>query len=237
VRSLAIFAFGIIATGNAAANTLVVVSVQRCSSSTNPVIAVTQLGQRVPQAHLDVYREIEHGERASWGGVTDKRGVAKLPELSPGEYRIVADSGKLDATMLLSVLGDSDDSRCEIRLTPPDAPKALDSLAEQTASIKVRGFRGIVQDESGALIQRAKIRVLRKSSDKQDLARIESDERGQFSLHLERGTYLAVFQVAGFKMQVVGFEVVKNGWDAVRLTMEIAGTATNVPPEKWESQK
>src|SRR5580704_3714509 len=185
-----------IATGSAAANTVVVVSVQRCSSLPNGVIAVTEKDRRVRGAHLDIYREIEHGERPAWAGLTDKHGVAKPPELQPGEYRIVADSGKLDATMLLTVSNDGDNAaRCEIKLTPPDAPRAPDSFPEAGANIRMRELRGVVQDELGAVIPHAKIRVLRKSSDKEDLAKIQSDERGEFSLHLDRGTYLAVFQV------------------------------------------
>ncbi|MGB8986345.1 MAG: carboxypeptidase-like regulatory domain-containing protein, partial [Candidatus Sulfotelmatobacter sp.] len=101
----------------------------------------------------------------------------------------------------------------------------------------VREFRGVVQNESGAVIPHAKIRVLRKSSDKEDLAKIQSDEKGQFSLRLDRGTYLAVFQIPGFKNQVLGLKVANDGWDAFRLTMEIVGTATNVPPEMWEPAK
>jgi hypothetical protein len=238
VRNLTIFALAMLATGSAAANTVVPVSIQRCLSSPNAVIAVTENSRDVRGAHLDIYREIEHGERPAWGGLADKHGVARPPELAPGTYRVVADSGKLDATMFLTVSSDSSSAdMCEIKLTTPDAAGTLDSIEEQTASIRVREFQGVVQDDSGAVIQHAKIRVLRKSSDKEDLAKIQSDEKGQFFLHLGRGTYLAVFQVRGFKMQVVGFKVVKDGWDAVRLTMEVAGTATNVPPEKWDRSK
>jgi hypothetical protein len=239
VRGPAIFALGMLATGSAAgANTVVAVSVQRCSSSPNPVIAVTEQDRGVRGARLDIYHEIDHGERPAWGGLTDKRGMAKPPALAAGTYRIVADSGKLDATMFLTVSSDGGNAaKCEIKLTLPDAPGTLDALAQQTASVRVREFRGVVQDELGAVVQHAKIRVLRKSSDKEDLAKIQSDERGQFSLDLRRGTYLAVFQVPGFKMQVVGFKVAKDGWDAVRLTMEVAGTSRNVPPEKWDLAK
>jgi hypothetical protein len=238
VRGLAIFALGILATGNAGANTVVVLSVQRCSSSLRPVIAVTERDRGVRGARLDIYHEIDHGERPAWGGLTDKYGVARPPELPPGEYRIVADSGKLDATMFLTVSSDGGNApKCEMRLAVPSAPGTLDALAQQTASVRVREFRGVVQDELGAVIQHAKIRVLRKSSDKEDLAKIQSDERGQFSLDLRRGTYLAVFQVPGFKMQVVGFKLARDGWDAVRLTMEVAGTSRSVPPEKWDLAK
>jgi hypothetical protein len=224
-----------IATGNAAANT-VVFSVQRCSSPPNAVIAVTKQDRGVHNVHLDVYREIEHGERPAWAGLTDKHGTAKLPALLPGEYRIVADSGKLDATMILTVNGNEDTAvKCEIKLTPPDVPSLLDLLAEPNANVRVREFRGVIQDEQGAVIQHAKIRVLRKSSDKEDLANIQSDEKGQFSVHLDRGSYLAVFQLRGFETQVVGFKVVKDGWDAARLTMEVAGTTTNVQPVEWKS--
>ena len=235
MRGLGIFALGMLATGSAAANTVVVVSVQRCSSSPNAVIAVTEKDRGSRGAHLDIYREIEHGERPAWAGLTDKHGVAKPPELVPGTYRIVADSGKLDATMFLTVSNDGDDTaRCEIKLTPPDAPRAFDSLPEPSANISVRELRGVVQDASGAVIQHAKIRVLRKSADKEDLAKVQSDEKGQFSLRLDRGTYLAVFQVPGFRTRVVSLKVAKDGWDGFRLTMEISGTATNVAPEKWD---
>ena len=95
-------------------------------------------------------------------------------------------------------------------------------------------FRGVVQDDFGAVIPRTKIRILRKKSpDDGDLASTQSDERGQFLLPLREGTYLAVFEFAGFKRQVVGITVAKNGWEAFLLTMAIYGSATNAPPEKW----
>jgi hypothetical protein len=236
VRLLAIFALGITATGSAAANTYVVVP-QWCSSSPNPVIAVTQRDRGLRGAHLDIYREIEHGERPSWAGLTDKHGVAKPPELPPGKYRVVADFGKRDATMFLTVSsGGGNAARCEIKLTPPDAPDPFGSLSEQTASIRVREFRGVVEDPIGARIPNTKIRVLRKSSDKEDLADIRTDGSGQFSLHLDRGTYLAVFSIPSFKTQVVSLKVSEDGWDAVKLTMEF-GAATYAPPEKWDWSK
>jgi hypothetical protein len=224
-----------LATGSAAANTIVVVSVQRCSSSPDTVIAVTEKDRGVRGAHVDIYREIEHGERPAWGGLTDKHGAAKPPELEPGTYRVVADSGKLDATMFLTVSDvGGNAAKCEMKLTPPDPARALDSPPEPSAKISVRELRGVVQDELGAVIPHATIRVLRNSSDKEDLAKIQSDQKGQFFLHLDRGTYLAIFQIPGFKTQVLGLKVVKDGWDAFRITMEIVGTATSVPPEKLE---
>lgn len=239
MRGLAIFALGMIATGSAATNTVMGISVQRCSSSPNAVIAVMKEDRGVRGAHLDIYREIEHGERPSWAGLTGKYGVAEPPLLRPGNYRIVAGFGKLDATMFLTVSTDGGNAAmCEIELTPADAPRDLDWLADSTAIVRVRAFRGVVQDEFGAVIPHAKIRVLRKSSDKsdkEDLATIQSDEKGQFSLDLDRGTYLAVFQFPGFKTQVVSLKVSKEGWDAVRLTMAITGTANSVPPQKFSS--
>ncbi len=88
------------------------------------------------------------------------------------------------------------------------------------------------------MIPRTKIRVIsKKSPDHGDLAGTQSDERGRFSLPLHDGTYLAVFEFAGFKRQVLGITVAKDGWDAFRLTMEISGSATNVLPEKVESDE
>jgi len=198
-------------------------------------IAVTQLGKSVPRAKLDIYREIENGERLSWTGVTDKHGVAKPPKLRPGKYRVVADTGRLDATMFLTVTDDAaPQAKCEIKLTPPDARLTFSALARQAASIRVSEFRGVVQDDFGAVIPRTKIRIMsQKSPDDGDLASTQSDERGRFSLPLRDGTYLAVFEFAGFQRQVVGITVAKDGWEAFRLKMEIAGPATNVPPEKW----
>jgi hypothetical protein len=223
------------ATGSAAADTVVVIP-QSCSSASNPVIAVTQQGRAVRSAHLDIYREIERGERPAWGGLTDKHGVAKPPDLPPGKYRVVADSGKMRATKFLTISSDDGTaSRCEIKLTPPDPPRVFGSPPEQIASIRVLEFRGVIEDPTGAVLPNTKIRVLRKSSDKADLADIQSDGNGQFSLHLDRGTYLAVFSIPSFKTQVVSLKISKHGWHAVKLTMELG--ATYVPPEKWDWSK
>ena len=226
-----------IAVGTAGANTVVVVSVQSCAASPHAEIVVTRLGKGIRGVHLDIYREIENGERPAWGGVTGRHGIAKVPELQLGKYRVVAAFGKLDATMFLQASDDAGVARCEIKLPPPDAPIRPNPLPAPTASVRAREFRGVVEDESGAVIPRAKIRVLRKLSDKEDLAKIDSNERGQFFLHLARGRYLAVFQVPGFRTQVVDLKVTNGGWDAFRLTMEVQGVATNTPPTRWDAAK
>src|SRR5208282_1797229 len=214
MRTLAIFVLGLVATASDAANTITKGTVQTCSPSQNAVIAVTKLGEAVPGVHLEIYREIQNGERPAWSGLTDKNGIATLIDLRPGRYRVFADAGLLDATMYLTVAEDAaGESRCEIKLTPPEAAERPPVLAKQTASITVHEFRGVVQDESGAVIPRAKVRVLRNNHDHAELASTRSNERGQFSLPLQNGTYLAVFDVAGFKQQAIGITVAKDGWN------------------------
>lgn len=236
MKTLAIITTIWIAALDASANTVVVVSVQRCSSLPHTIIEVTRLGKRVSSAHLDVYREIEHGEQPTWAGTTDKKGVATPPGFEPGEYRIVADVGALSSTMLLHVAASSETSgKCEIKLDPPDAPKIANPLPEPTASIQMREFAGVVQDESGAVIPRAIIRILRKSSDKQDVASTLSDKTGRFTMNLGTGKYLAVVQVQGFRTQVVSLRIAKDGWHAVQLTMEAANGQRSTAPQKLDS--
>jgi hypothetical protein len=234
VRSLAILAAGLTATVGLSANSVVVVSVQRCSSQSNVIFEVTRKGKGISHARVDIYQEIEHGERPAWAGTTAARGIARPSQLVPGEYRVVADFRKADATMFLHVTSSENIGRCEIKLDPPDPSKTLDSVTEPTVSITARNFRGVIQDDSGAVLPRANVRVLRRLSDKKDIMSVLADERGRFSLRLTPGTYFAVVQMGYFRTQVLEVKISKDGWDAMKLTMEVYGANRTAPPQKLD---
>jgi hypothetical protein len=84
VRTLSVLALVVTAFSAAAANTFVGPPIPSCSSSANLVITVTELAKSASGVRVDVYREIEHGERVYWTGLTGSDGTARLPELLSG---------------------------------------------------------------------------------------------------------------------------------------------------------
>jgi hypothetical protein len=234
VKALSIFACAIIAS-SARATTVVLVS-PSCSSSPHVVIAMTQSGKTMAGVHLDLYREIENGEKPYWTGGSDADGLAKLPELPGGRYRVFADAGKEGAGMSLLVSGEGQKTvRCEMSLLPLAVPETFATLAAGAPQIRLSEFRGVVQDETGAVIPRLKIEVRsKKFLDKGAVAEAQSDQMGQFILHREDGSYLAIFNFPGFRRRVVSFDVGTGGPRGLRLTMIVEGSSTSDPPlEEW----
>jgi hypothetical protein len=52
-------------------------------------------------------------------------------------------------------------------------------------------------------------------------AKIQSNEKAEFSLHLDKGIYAAVFHRLYFKSRVVVFEITERGEKELRATLEI----------------
>ncbi len=213
-------------------------SVQSCDSSPKVIISVTEFGHRVSNVHLELYREIENGERLVWSGVTDWNGAARPDPLAVGKYRVFAKEKSI--VMLLTVSSEEQERTqwCEMKAHPQGGEKTPSLLTAPAASIRLRKFRGVVQDENEAVIAKLKIQVLRRDSlDKGSVAEAVSDDRGQFSVPLANGAYVAVFGHSGFRNRVVAFELARKGWQGFRLTMIVAGGSGDGPlPVEWNDR-
>jgi hypothetical protein len=202
------------------------------------IISVTQFGHRLNGVHVDVYREIEHGEKLVWSGVTDWNGAARPNQLPTGSYRVFAK--KQSTTMFLTVDRKEQEATkwCEMKVNPQQVAEIPSRLEAPAVSIRLREFRGIVQDENEAVIPKLKIEVFRRESlDKGSVAETQSDARGEFSAHLADGAYVATFSYTGFRKRVAAFELAEKGWQGLRLTMIVAGFPARDPlPVEWNDQ-
>jgi hypothetical protein len=201
VKSFWIAGLCLLAVSASAAETVVIEQAAFCGSSQHPVISATQAGRRVEGAQIDIYRKVENGEKLAWAGSTDQQGLARPTELEPGNYRVLAYSGELFATLRLGVSNNGDGAdACELKFIPPisaeqqrqeaerQRKEMLETLARNAPNVQLKEFRGIVQDANEAVIQRLKIEVLRKTAlEKGNVAETLSNEKGQFALQLDRG--------------------------------------------------
>jgi hypothetical protein len=222
VKTALILATAVFAISYAPATTMVVVPLYR-PSSPNIDLAVTQGSKYLKGVRVDLYRETENGETQFWTALSNESGLVSPPELPDGKYRIFAASEKREAILYLEVSRDRQQgNRFALDLVRPDR---LDAAAETPIAARLQDFDGVVQDENQAVISKVEIEVLRKGSiDEDDVARIESRDRGQFSVHLETGTYIAVFRRPGFANVVLPFEIQGKGWKGLKLTMQIANS-------------
>ncbi len=139
---------------------------------------------------------------------TDDRGVAVLPQLKQGLYRIVATSGvDLDSTLYLAVAKNAEDKASEF---------SIDLKPTQTAKIpvseRIQEFKGVVKDPSGAPVAGALIKAFAKDSKvKTKVLEVKADENGHFSGPLSDGTYAVFVEAPGFRTRVLVLEVDKNG--------------------------
>ncbi len=231
MRGVYTFACVFVALGTAAANTYVGPSIiPSCSSSSDLVIAVTSLQKGAGGVRVDIYREIQNGERAYWTGRTGQEGTVRPPALEPGEYRVFADSGKLSGTMSLIVgLFKSTGARCELRIGAPYSAESGGAMPEQPEEIQLRELRGVVVDDKEVPIPHVIVRVLRAGSSGY-LAQLQSDEKGQFELHLNEGSYIATFAYQGFRTRMVAFRLGSAGWPGCELGMIPDGASRHDPP-------
>ena len=230
---------------NISAAETVVLEEPFCGSSQHPVISTTLSNRTLEGARIEIYRQIDNGEKLTWTGSADQQGLARPGELEPGSYRVLAYSGKLFTTLRLGVSNNgSGADACELKFVPPiseeqQRKEMLEMLARNAPNVQLKEFRGMVQDASEAVIPRLKIEVLSKGAlEKGDVAEALSNEKGQFALSLEQGSYLAIFTYLGFRTRAIAFELGNEGWQGIRVAMTVGGSPSspNAPPQEWNPE-
>lgn len=94
------------------------------------------------------------------------------------------------------------------------------------AASQGKDFHGIVLDPSGSVLAQTEIQVSRQDDlDAGPVLLLRSDEKGEFSCHLNSGTYVALFHALGFRTYVAVFEVTENGEAELRITLEVGSVA------------
>src|SRR5205807_354889 len=98
--------------------------------------------------------------------------------------------------------------------------ESLERAENQPVTTKLKTFRGVVCDVSGAAIPGTLIRVVRKGTNYQDhVARVKSGLNGQFSAQLSDGTYIAIISASGFQIRLIPFEITDEGFGELKISL------------------
>jgi hypothetical protein len=200
-----------------------------CDAWSNIVIAVTRDNSVIRSASIDLYREVENGERKVWSGTTDNEGLAHPPRLEAGEYRVFVDAGDRSGTIDLAVSGDSQDlTRCNLDFVQEPSHDSAYPLGENFSVIELRELRGTVVDPSAAVIRRARVILQRRDGEQfRDVGSTETDSRGEFDLREQRrGIYRVIVVVPGFCRISTLTSLSNTGSVGMEIRMPIA---SNVP--------
>jgi 5-hydroxyisourate hydrolase-like protein (transthyretin family) len=160
---------------------------------------------------------------------TTEDGFAALSDLPKGKYVIDAIATDRARTHLLLKVSknkarDEDTTNFQMFLELPQEHVAWRPWNQSVGPLG-RHFEGLLTDPIGTAIAAVKIQIFRKGTGtSKDVIQLQSDERGRFSAQLEDGTYLAIFRVFGFRLEIVPFEVVAQGEKDVLIKMQIAAS-------------
>ena len=155
---------------------------------------------------------------------------AAATHVALGHYHVVASAAKnLRADLFLDVSEHDNEKASEFPMlleTGDITHEQLFAKAEQMPiKERVKVFNGVVRDPAGALIEGVSIEVVRKGSQGRDrIARLKSGKRGQFSARLSAGSYIALFYIPGFQIQMVPFEVTEQGSGDLIVILQLGST-------------
>ena len=202
------------------------------------VITATLDGKRASTVSIEVLTAFNEPR---FSLVTDERGIAAIPMLSPGSYHVVAVArtqplGELylaelsfDVSMKLeqgpSLL--AVDLVSANRFWPRELPvdESTAPRGKPLAIGAVERFRGSVIDPTGSPISGATIHVFKQESPAQALVtEIRADESGRFSASLEPGSYRASVKMQGFRTRQIVFEIAPYaGAKNLEISLNIGG--------------
>jgi hypothetical protein len=229
VRILSNVALLVLCVSCATANTVIEIR-SYLPSSPNPCFTVLKNRKRVSGIAVKLYQQNRRGESPYWASLTNKDGIACPSELPEGKYEIYVISGRRSGELDIDVAKNNDVGGFQIALLLPDQ---LRSAAAVPVTTWVREFKGVVEDATGGVIPKVKIEILRKDPageiDENSMAKIESNDRGRFSLGLQAGAYVAIFEYPGFNLTAFPFEINQKGWSGIRVTLQV-GDANRTPP-------
>ena len=211
----------------------VTVQAKPLESSTRVQVTVVLGGKLLKDVKVDFYyREIgsyrDDAAPPTFSALTNEHGIVTPPELVPGYYDVVATLDEDVSTKLgLHVIGGPKLTELSMDLT--DSSELYQYGLERAGKIpvrdRVRAFQGIVIDEVGGSISRAKIRVMKKEAEmKTVVLRLNTNENGHFSGQIPDGFYVAFIQSQGFRTVIVPFEVRKDGSGDLRIVMQVGHT-------------
>ncbi len=181
-------------------------------SARNIRISVDVNGAPAPGAVISVYTR---SERFLFRTSTNGSGVARLRQLSPGSYHIIAaGEGDLrsDIVLMVSKKAGESSSVFQMDLFHKPTPPLHDEYSLMTAKLEVTEqvleFKGQVVDPLGAVIPQALIEIYPDGArDGKHAVQIKTGDDGSFQKHLAHGTYRALVLFPGFKTKVFVFQI------------------------------
>jgi hypothetical protein len=195
----------------------------------SPEVTIMASAEGKPAARADV-EVLVHGNETLFFHVTDERGVLKLPRLKPGDYEVIVTSAdNLFSKMILLHVTDDPKGAAGVfvlDLNPVQLSSASPAAAAKApVSERVREFKGVVQDASGAAVPGAFIKVFpRDSREDATPLGLRTDSAGHFSSPLPSGTYTAVIRSPGFRVAFLVFEIARDGEaKELRSTLQVGG--------------
>jgi Carboxypeptidase regulatory-like domain len=214
----------ILAVNGASATTEVGVGTRSpCNASSHIVVEVTYHGSKLPSAPVDVYREVEHGERLVWRGRTDKDGQANPPALGQGNYRIFIDAGRESGAIGLGV-DKTDDSvtTCRLNFVAPPPVLVLRDV-ESPSVVELKSLRGVITDRTGAVVGNTQVVLQQQSRDGNlDVASLQTNSNGDFDFGEHTpGNYRILVVAKGFCHAAINISVSPQGWEGMKVALPV----------------
>jgi hypothetical protein len=205
-------------------------------SSQKPLITVLKDGAPQQSATLTVFA---NNGKQRLTLTTDSRGMAKLPHLHSGIYRIAASTSptlRVDLYLQIAAVHQQKPSEftMELRVQPPPPPTfegKLEAAEKTPIEVFTRAFSGTVRDPSGAFISRASIAVYRhRAGNTAHPLKTMTDHQGRFYSDLAGGSYTAVIQSPGFETRILTFEISSDAAQKeLNVKLDVGAITEDVP--------
>lgn len=169
---------------------------------------------------------------ARWSSSTDKTGTVTLPSLPAGIFELDFNFDHKNAVLRVRVSdsGQPADQDVLFDIAPDVMANVPKEISEDVATRAwLQHFAGTLEDQSEAVIPRAKVSLRRKADPHIEIATALTDDAGRFTLDLLPGEYVALFEMKGFKVEMVPFALGNTGWQAFTLKMRVSETDDCTP--------
>jgi len=200
-------------------------------SGRNARIALLVGGKPRRGVKVDVYRYelgAKQDDKPRCSLISDDEGWIRLNKLRPGHYHLLASADEnLSADLYLDVSTDSGNVPSaflmELRPLIPSPKEVWAGVEQIPVKGRVKEFRGVVHDVSGAMVPGTSIEVVRRGTEgKVRVAHLKTDKNGHFHKKLHDGAYVAIFSMPGFQIAYVPFVVTKQGSGDLKVTLTTA---------------
>ena len=201
-------------------------------------------GKPLPGANVELYfgKPSPTNDLPYETGVTGAGGITVTSELPPATFHIrvlsrdhqIADF-TLDAPLEREL--HALERKFELLATPlipieESEPCCAECsvVVDKTLQAELRDLRGVVMDQSGAVIPKAIIDVYQNEESKRVLLHLTTDGAGRFDSELAPGKYLVIFKACGFDVQKVVVAVGTDGWREMQVGLGFGGSCGRRQP-------